>query len=226
MLYSTLQASGQHEHMIIQDLALPYDTAAEFAQSIHESLNIYPLWLNPLKQSPLPTMHPHSNQYEVDGTTLKPLLNIGLWGSAPTNHGKFVSANQFIERVLRELGGMKWLYAQTYSSEEDFWQDFDKPWYDALRSKYHADTLPTVYEKVKVDVEAERRASETRPWSERLLHRWPFAGLYGIKKATDSGDFAMLAGCLLVMCTTVIALNRTIWHQLYSIAENRFKYDR
>ena len=47
-----------------------------------------------------------------------------------------------------------------------------------------------------------------------------------ISKATDTGDFAMLTGCLLVMCTTVIGFNRTVWHQLYSIAENRFKYDR
>ncbi len=47
-----------------------------------------------------------------------------------------------------------------------------------------------------------------------------------ISKATDSGDFAMLTGCLLVMCSTVIGLNRSVWHQLYYIAENRFKYDR
>ncbi len=47
-----------------------------------------------------------------------------------------------------------------------------------------------------------------------------------ISKATDTGDFAMLTGCLLVMCTTVIGLNRSLWHQLYSIAENRFKYDK
>lgn len=47
-----------------------------------------------------------------------------------------------------------------------------------------------------------------------------------ISKATDAGDFAMLTGCLLVMCTTVIGLNRSVWHQLYYIAENRFKYDR
>ena len=47
-----------------------------------------------------------------------------------------------------------------------------------------------------------------------------------ISKATDTGDFAMLTGCLLVMCTTVIGLNRSVWHQLYYIAENRFKYDR
>ncbi len=47
-----------------------------------------------------------------------------------------------------------------------------------------------------------------------------------ISQATASGDFGMLTGCLLVMCATVIGLNRSLWHHLYLIAENRFKYDR
>ena len=189
MLYNALQGSGQSERMIIQDLALPYDTAAELVQRMDVLLGIWPLWLCPLKQNPHPTMHPHSLGYEADGKTLKPLLNIGLWGRAPPSPEKFVQANEYIEQTLQRLGGMKWLYAQTYSSEEDFWKDFDKAWYDELRFKYHAETLPTVYEKVKVDVEAERRAKDIRPWNERFLGMWPFSGLYGLRKAIESGDY-------------------------------------
>ena len=29
---------------------------------------------------------------------------------------------------------------------------FDKPWYDALRKKYHAEYLPTIFDKVTVDL--------------------------------------------------------------------------
>jgi hypothetical protein len=84
---------------------------------------------------------------------------------------------------------MKWLYAQTYFQEDDFWKDFDRSWYDALRQKYQATTLPTVYEKVRVDVEAERKARESRPWTQRIREMWPFAGLYGLRQSIRSRDY-------------------------------------
>ncbi|CAK3924560.1 Delta(24)-sterol reductase [Lecanosticta acicola] len=189
MLYNALHASGRSEQMIVQDLALPYDTAADFVRRMDDMLKIWPLWLCPLKQSPQPTMHPHYNAYEADGKTLKPMLNIGLWGKAPPTHEGYIQANQAIEATLQDLRGMKWLYAQTYFSEPDFWRDFDKQWYESLREKYHATTLPTVWEKVRVDIDAERKAKEYQPLSKKILDMWPVSGLYGLKKSIDSGDY-------------------------------------
>lgn len=190
MLYNALHASGQSEEMIIQDLALPYETAGEFVESMDDLLGIWPLWLCPLKQSPYPTMHPHVNAYEADGKTLKPMLNIGLWGKLPRNYqGRFVQANRDIEGVLQQLGGMKWLYAQTYFTEEDFWKDFDRPWYDSLRAKYHVQSLPSVYEKVRVDVESEKKVKEGKRSRQKILDMWPFSGMYGLWKAIQSGDY-------------------------------------
>lgn len=189
MLYNALHASGQSEHMIVQDLALPYATATEFVERMDDMLGIWPLWLCPLKQSPGPTMHPHLNEHEADGS-LKQMLNIGLWGQLPPKYqGRFVQANRDIESVLQELRGMKWLYAQTYFSEEDFWKDFDKEWYDSLRAKYHAETLPTVYEKVKVDVEGEKRAKQQATMAEKLIDTYPLSGMWGLRKAIESGDY-------------------------------------
>lgn len=185
MLYNALHASGQFERMIVQDLALPFDTAAEFVARMNGLLDIGPLWLCPLKQSPRPTMHPHLDEYEDDEITLKPMLNIGLWVKAPPTHDKFVEVNKEIEHILHELRGMKWLYAQTWSTESDFWSDFDRSWYDRLRSKYHAETLPTVHEKVAVNT----TANTHRSWQEMVLAVWPMSGLYGIKRAIDSGDY-------------------------------------
>jgi delta24-sterol reductase len=62
-------------------------------------------------------------------------------------HEEFVTANKDVERKLEELGGMKWLYAHTYCIKDQFWENYD------------AESLPTVYEKVKVDVEAEKKAA-------------------------------------------------------------------
>ncbi|KAK0889169.1 hypothetical protein LTR02_015675 [Friedmanniomyces endolithicus] len=186
MLYKALHASGQSERMIVQDVALPYATASEFVDYTDSRLGIYPLWLCPLKQSPLPTMHPHLDEYEADGATLKPLLNIGLWGLGPTTREGFLKANRDIEKKLQELGGMKWLYAQTYYSEKEFWAGFDTAWYDELREKYHATSLPTVYDKVKGD--HERDAAE---WSvtQAFWDTWPISGLWGLVKAIESGDY-------------------------------------
>ena len=188
MLYTALHASGQSSRFVVQDLALPYATAQEFMEYADETFGIYPLWLCPLKQSPLPTIHPHLNEKEADGKTLKPMLNIGLWGWGPPSHDEFVKKNRDLEHKLRILGGMKWLYAHTYYTEDEFWNVYDRPWYDALREKYNATTLPSVYDKVKVDIETGRGAAD-RTVKESLIKRWPFGGIYGIKKAINSGTY-------------------------------------
>ena len=187
MMYTALHASGQSKKYIVQDLALPYSTAEKFVRYTDKAFGIYPLWLCPLRQSPQPTMHPYLKNTEDDGHSLKPMLNIGLWGWGPSKPDDFVNINRDLEQKLRELGGMKWLYAQTYYNEEEFWTLYDRNWYDALRRKYSATSLPSVYEKVKVDVEAEKEAIATLGSS--LQNTWPFSGLYGIKKAIDSGQY-------------------------------------
>ncbi|MCJ1443733.1 MAG: hypothetical protein MMC23_004233 [Stictis urceolatum] len=182
MMYTALHASGQSKRYVVQDLALPYSTAEQFIDYAHDKFGIYPLWLCPLKQSPSPTMHPHLSRPE------EPMLNIGLWGNGPAKYADFVAANRDLEVKLRELDGMKWLYAHTYYSEDEFWEMFDRKWYDGMREKYHATTLPSVYEKVKIDIEAEgeRAASPTGNW---LLDMWPVNGLYGIRKAIESKSY-------------------------------------
>ncbi|KXT13316.1 hypothetical protein AC579_7224 [Pseudocercospora musae] len=189
MLYNALHASGRSEQMIIQDLALPYDTAAEFVTRMDKLTGIWPLWLCPLKQSPQPTMHPHFEAYEADGNTLKPMLNIGLWGKAPPTHEGFVNANRSIEATLQELRGMKWLYAQTYSPEDEFWKDFDRSWYESLRKKYHATSLPSVWEKVHVDLQADKKATESAGLLKKLENVWPVPGIVGLRRSIQSKDY-------------------------------------
>ncbi len=47
-----------------------------------------------------------------------------------------------------------------------------------------------------------------------------------ISRATDAGNFPMLAGCLAAMVITVVGLNRTVWHWLNDLAETRFRFER
>ena len=176
MMYTALHASGQSKRCIIQDLALPMSTAEKFVEYTGAELNIWPLWLCPLKRSPQPTMHPYTSG---DNDMM---LNIGVWGFGPENRADFVAAERGLEAKLHELGGMKWLYAQTYYGENEFWKMFDRKWYDGLREKYNATTLPSVFDKVKAKPEDEGKV-------ERLGEKWPWAGFYGIWKAIQSKTY-------------------------------------
>jgi delta24-sterol reductase len=183
MMYTALHASGQSKKYVVQDLALPYATAEKFVDYTDKEFGIYPLWLCPLKQSPAPTIHP--NQVEADGSQ-KNMLNIGLWGWGPSDHDEFVRKNRGLEKKLKELGGMKWLYAHTYYTEDEFWEVYPREWYEGLREKYGAKGLPSVYEKVKVDVEGEKRAAAGETWAQKAKKLWPLAGFWGIRKAIQS----------------------------------------
>jgi len=185
MLYKALHASRHSKKYIVQDLALPYATAEAFIEYTDKVFGIYPLWLCPLRQGALPTMHPHLNETEPDGRTLKSMLNIGLWGDPRSGTDDFVRLNRDLEHILRELGGMKWLYAHTFYTEEEFWAIYDRGWYDALREKYDAATLPSVFEKVNVNLKAENDAAKTT-WRDSVLSVWPLGGLNGIRKAIGS----------------------------------------
>jgi FAD/FMN-containing dehydrogenase len=200
MLYRALHASGESGRFFVQDLGIPYDTADEFISYTTESLNIWPLWLCPLKTPKGPSFHPHVRRLPsttttrdkteggVTGTDTE-MLNIGVWGWGPKDKAGFVRANRALEAKVNELGGMKWLYAHTYYSEGEFWNAFGgRAAYEALRSKYRATSLPSVYDKVKVRTEDEENLRGWKPFVKGL---WPVGGLYGIWKGIQSKDYML-----------------------------------
>ena len=190
MLYTALHHCGHSKPYVVQDLALPMSRATEFVEFTNEVFGIWPIWLCPLRQSPHPTFHPHCPEIEADEKISELMLNIGLWGFGTKSRDVFIKANRQLESKLRELGGMKWLYAHTYYSENDFWEIYGREWYDQLRHKYHASSLPTVYDKVKIDVDAETRAIKSS-WSLWLLSSFPFDGAWAIWKTTSSRQYLL-----------------------------------
>ncbi|KAG8532830.1 uncharacterized protein KY384_002708 [Bacidia gigantensis] len=145
MMYTALHASGHSKQYVVQDLALPLSNASEFVDFADTEFGIYPLWLCPLQQSPKSIFHPHTSEINT------PMLNVGLWGYGPRNYDDFVKVNRRLENKLVGLDGMKWLYAHTYYSEAEFWNIYDRASYDSLREKYNARSLPSIYDKVKMD---------------------------------------------------------------------------
>ncbi|KAL8974913.1 MAG: hypothetical protein Q9197_000853 [Variospora fuerteventurae] len=160
---------------IAQDMGFPFPRAEEFINYANQAFGIWPLWLCPLK----PTPHPTINPFPASGhNAAELLLNVGLWGPALTKRrDKFVELNRDLEEKLTALGGGKALYAHTFYTEDEFWRIYDREWYDALRGKYGATSLPSVYDKVKGSIDANKSMRN------RVLELRPLGGAYGVLKA-------------------------------------------
>ena len=212
VLYHGLHENGMARDNIIQDITLPLSNTEPFIEWLDKELSIYPLWICPVLQNgrrtmfnravdrPSVTAHipdekpqPRGSQQRSDANSdiaatadvgeKALLMNIGVWGPRLPNPEEFVAENRRLERKVRELGGVKWLYAHCHYTEEDFWKIYDREWYDDLRTKHHATYLPSVYEKTKFDWGAEQRAIDGS-WLRWLFSFiwfiWPVPGIYGV----------------------------------------------
>jgi hypothetical protein len=176
VMYHALHESGQAQRYIIQDIAIPYPAGKQFIEYVDKSRGFYPLWLCPLNCNHRLPMNPHS---APDSTKL---LNVGVWGPGPTDYGQVVDVNRKLEKRVLELSGMKWLYAHTYYTEEEFWRIYDRKWYDTLRAKYDATSLLSVYDKVKVNADVHRKMM-SGVWA-----IWPISGVYATFRAAAARD--------------------------------------
>ena len=196
VMYHALHKSGFAKKYMIQDVAVPYHAANEFLDYLDQSFGHYPIWLAPVRQSGQSQNTPYGGLLQETPRSKSPdkMINFGVWGPGSSNRAVFVEENQRLEDKVQELYGRKWLYAHTYYSEEKFWSMYDRKSHDAIRAKYNAAHLPNVYDKVKVDVEAEERAVR-ESWIAWLLAIfwgiWPLSGLYGVYKVLIGEDYLL-----------------------------------
>jgi len=181
-LFRSLHSSGHISKCVIQDLAIPASRLETFIDFSAAETGIWPLWLCPLKPDSGRGIFQLSSSERLPEECKRDLwVNVGLWGTAPQDLERAIKLNRRIEDVLGEVGGFKWLYSQTFYSEQQFWRLYDREAYEALRKKYGAEGLPDAWAKVKTDEEGEQRVA--RSWRSR----WPVAGLIGVKKALLGG---------------------------------------
>lgn len=195
VMYHALHQSGHSTRYILQDVAVPYKAADKFLNWLHDNTGIYPLWICPLNQRGKSADSPNGLLAEkADTDSPEYLLNFGVWGPGPTNRRDIVELNRKLERKVQELDGKKWLYAHAYYTEDEFWSIYDRKAYDALRTKFHATYLPSIYDKVKVDMTVEEKGIR-ESWVLWLLawfwSIWPLSGLYGVYKAWRGGDYLL-----------------------------------
>ncbi|KAL9056700.1 MAG: hypothetical protein Q9162_002769 [Coniocarpon cinnabarinum] len=191
-MFHALHMSGLSNSNIVQDVAVPFKNANQMMQWLDGNFHHYPLWLCPLKMTgPPPLFHRGQLQSAEKGDEVPMHLNFGVWGPGSTDWRKFVEFNRAIEAHVQRLGGQKTLYAQVYYTEDEFWNIYGKERYDALRRKYAAAWLPSVFDKMKVDLsvldESEediKRDEKIMQWGDWINYKfwkaWPMAGLYGV----------------------------------------------
>lgn len=191
-MYRAMHKSGMADFYVIQDVGVPFNRADEFHSWVDSQFGLYPLWLCPLRVRRDDPDSGHGLHAEfADPNTHATLLNYGIWGPIPGDRRDVMSRNRDLEAKVQELGGKKWLYAHAYYTEEEFWAHYDRKPYDAVREKYGAQYLPSVYDKVKVDFEAEERKREAKGAREVVKGVWPVRGLYGVYHAYKGGDYLM-----------------------------------
>jgi FAD/FMN-containing dehydrogenase len=145
-LYQALQESGVSQKYLVQDMTVPLSKAVEFMKFIDKTLKIYPLWILPMKPDSLSSLEPNNIETPL-------AINIGIWGNKIESYEKFVSLNKLLENELKLLRGRKVLYAQSFYTEKEFWDIYDKDDYQKLRQKYHAENLQDVFKKTRVNTE-------------------------------------------------------------------------
>ena len=210
VMYHALHQSGHSRRYIIQDVAVPYNGTSEFLEWLdkRENFGHYPIWLCPLKYKAdgegkggggLMIDDNNANQSSraegIEGRGNGYLMNFGIWAPSPHTRSPeaFVTQNRNLERKVSSLGGKKWLYAHAYYTQDEFWSIYDKPKYDGLRAKYHADYLPDLYEKVRVDLRGKYDGrTGVVNWVKSVLWEiWPVSGLVGVWRAWWGGEYLL-----------------------------------
>ncbi|KAH7079249.1 cell elongation protein diminuto [Paraphoma chrysanthemicola] len=190
-IYKGMSSTTAADAAIIQDLLLPVDTSEAFVNYVNEELKIWPLWICPVRKHPNAEDDSHHST-ATSKTRGELTLNFGVWGPTNDEPAIFRKTNRDLEQKLREMRGMKVPYAANFYTEEEFWELYDREKYDRLRKKWHAEALPTMYDKVHrktgttstvKDDDCYKRSSE-QTWKERLwdriLETRPFGGLYQV----------------------------------------------
>ncbi|MFO1310785.1 MAG: FAD-binding oxidoreductase [Burkholderiales bacterium] len=138
------RARGLHGESVIQDVDIPLDRAAVFLSFLHEEVGILPIWVCPIRAPESGVAYP-----------LYPLppgvacINFGFWDRVVHRDARPRGyLNRRIEARVRETGGLKSLYSDSYFPEDEFWSIYNRDAYVALKSRYDpGNALPDLYRK-------------------------------------------------------------------------------
>jgi FAD/FMN-containing dehydrogenase len=134
----------RHPEGVVQDVDIPIANASAFLRFFLHEIGIRPVWMCPIgghdpgRRFPL---------YPLNDPGL--FVNFGFWDIVP-NRQKHEPGyyNRKVEDKVRELGGVKSLYSDSYYDEDSFWRLYDGDTYFTLKRKYDPQQrLKNLYQK-------------------------------------------------------------------------------
>lgn len=149
--YHALHKSGLANEYVVQDFGIPSSTVAQFVQFVNDTLPELQIFLAPCKTAREIGLTSRFNP-RVAEVADERIFAVGVYGRGPADPEAFYELNRKLELRSAELLGAKLLYARTYYTEDEFWTIYDKDVYHEMRKKYRAETLPTVFDKLKADM--------------------------------------------------------------------------
>jgi len=132
-------------HHAVQDLLVPLKCLNDALDCLHHELDIYPLWICPMKiiKTPIPGLvNPSNDKDEM-------YVDIGAYGNPKSPSYSAKNSMRKIEKFVRDVKGYQALYADTFMTKEEFREMFDHTTYDEIRKDFKADkAFPEIYDKV------------------------------------------------------------------------------
>ncbi|VVD04842.1 unnamed protein product [Leptidea sinapis] len=129
---------------VIQDMLVPIKALESAVQLFHKEFEVYPIWLCPFKVFNVPgQLKIHSGDWQM-------FVDIGVYGVPKAQGFETVSSTRRIEHFVTEQKGFQMLYADTFTTREEFRRMFDHTLYDKLRDSlpYCKEAFPEIYGKV------------------------------------------------------------------------------
>ncbi|MGB8385507.1 MAG: FAD-binding protein, partial [Dermatophilaceae bacterium] len=75
-------------------------------------------------------------------------VNVGFWSTVPSTPGQPGATNRLIEKQVRNLGGHKSLYSDSFYTAKEFDELYGGSTYRELKDRYDPQSrLPTLYDK-------------------------------------------------------------------------------
>jgi len=124
---------GYRSESVIQDVDIPLQHCTDFLSFYFDRIRFMPVWICPFRAW---REDARFDLYPADPDRL--YVNFGFWDVIRDRNRGLPDGyyNRLVEQKVKELGGIKSLYSDSYFSEAEFWSVYNKPRYDALKARY------------------------------------------------------------------------------------------
>ena len=131
--------------IVLQDFILPRGNVKAFFQSMQEQLQVWPVWLLPMRNIP----SKGSIFASPDGLNGEHLCNVGAYG-IPGKKYNFIPDNKKLEDLLYKHNGRKVYYSHAFYLRDFFYNIlYNGQKYFTIRKKYCGDeALPEIFDKI------------------------------------------------------------------------------